>query len=160
MDVHGRQHFASALGQSESFIAAGLSLVAASGGTRLWAVGNEATAGRKQAWEASCRPFIQHLRQSGGPYIAGRDVSLADLAIWPFMERFLVCARVFSKYDATLGSTELRLWVKSMQSRKSVQWAAADQSAFVRVLHDQASLDWFDYVHCGARDLHPQLVQA
>jgi glutathione S-transferase len=149
-----------AIRQSESFNAAGLGLVAASDSTPLWTVGKNATAGQKQKWEATCQRLVRYIQQSGGPYIAGPDVSLADLVLWPFMERVLLCAREFSGYNATLGSPELGDWVESMHSRESVQWAAADQRAFVRVLCDQSNLGWFDFVHSGAVDLHSQLGPA
>lgn len=129
-------------------------------GARCWGVGSNATPQQISAFEAACGDVSKHVRAAGGPFLAGATVSIADFQLWPFMERVLICAKEFSGYDAASATPEMEAWVAAMQVLPAVQMAQADKKAFLAVLHQHSSLDWFDYVPCGVYELHPHLLPA
>ena len=141
--------------QCSKFVNAGMSLVSAQGG-RHWGIGTKATDAQKQSFQNCCQHWADLIDQSGGPFVAGRDITLPDLILWPFMERFMLCARVFSSYDVA-QLPQIAAWVDAMQGRDSVQFAAADNAAHEGVLQRERCLDWFDFVTSGPSQLHPHL---
>ena len=91
----------------------------------------------------------------------GRKPSLADLAIYPFAERFELALQHFQRY--TLGETEyyrpddvdeehphqprrFQRWLNTMKNQKSVENAAVkDREALLRSWSRTKRLDYFDY---------------
>ena len=91
----------------------------------------------------------------------GRKPSLADLAIYPFAERFELALQHFQRY--TLGESEyyrpddvdekqshqprrFQRWLNTMKNQKSVENAAVkDRVALVRSWSRTKRLDYFDY---------------
>lgn len=139
----------------DQVVSKGMHLVSAKG-ARHWGIGTNATPHQKEAFQACCRQWAQLIDQSGGPYVAGQDVSIPDLVLWPFMERFILCAELFSDHDVA-QLPQIRQWVDAMQQRESVRFAAADLQAHRAVLQRERCLDWFDFVASGPTQLHPQL---
>lgn len=151
-----RKAAAAAMQRNKAFVSACLDLASAQG-SRSWGVGTNATDQQIAAFEAQCEDLAGIIRDSGGPFLAGREVSLPDVVMWPFMERAIVCAEVFSGYDATGCSPKIAQWVSAMQKRQSVQFAAPELDAHIAVLKRERSLDWFDWTSSGVADLHPHL---
>ena len=146
-----------ALDCSGSFESAGMDLVSAKGG-RHWGIGTNATVAQRQRFEKQCSQLSQLLQQSGGPYFGGREVTLADIVFWPFMERFELCAKLFSDYDiADSCGDDIARWMEAMQSRPAVQCAAPEREAHAAVLQRERCLDWFDFKPCQPHELHPHL---
>lgn len=141
----------------DNFIQAGLSLVAANQGTRSWGVGRNATQARIQQYERACARLSDSIERCKGPYLAGEHLTLADIAYWPFMERFLACAKEFSEYDASAGLPAVQRWIEVMQQREAVQKTAPNAGSFLQAMREHECLDWFDYVTSPAMELHGHL---
>ena len=97
----------------------------------------------------------------------GRRASLADLAIYPFAERFELGLKFFQGY--TLGQTEytttpsehhqhpirFQKWLETMRRQRSVQNVRVkDEDALLRSWDRTKRLDYFDYE--TADHVHPQ----
>ena len=127
-------------------------LRAVAGGDRLWGIGpnpNPAALGRELG------ALEEILAKSGGPYLCGPDVTLADLATYPFVERFEVALGIGGHSVRDLGSPLVWQWMQDMQARDSCRWAAADPTLLGEAYKKHGCLDFFDYTSYGVWDLHP-----
>lgn len=158
--VQARSAVDALIAECDDFVAAGLALVAADQQTRSWGVGQNATKSRIKQYERACTRLSESIDRGGGRYLAGPDMTLADVAYWPFMERFLSCAKEFSDYDASAGLESVQRWIGTMQQRDAVVLAAPDAAAFIQAMHKHACLDWFDYSTSAAMELHAHLKDA
>jgi glutathione S-transferase len=60
------------------------------------------------------------LRESGGPYFLGEQVSLVDIAFIPFFERMVVALSTFKNFDiVSLKLPDLNTWLDAMSNRQS-----------------------------------------
>ena len=117
-------------------------LRAVAGGDRLWGIGpnpNPAALGRELG------ALEEILAKSGGPYLCGPDVTLADLATYPFVERFEVALGIGGHSVRDLGSPLVWQWMQDMQARDSCRWAAADPTLLGEAYKKHGCLDFFDY---------------
>lgn len=89
---------------------------------------------------------------SGGPFIAGSTVSLADLAVWPFVHRIEMCAREFSGIDIR-GA--VAAWMAAMEALPSSRVAMPESAAMLRAIREHRSLDFFDYDTYAVSECHP-----
>jgi glutathione S-transferase len=135
----------------------GLHLVSAQG-AKHWGVGSNATAAQIQRFERALQELSALACIEGGPFLAGRTVSLGDLLLWPFMERFSMCAQEFSGYDVCSTSAIILSWKEAMLQLESVKLAQANEEQFLHLVRKHRRLDWFDYEPCAVADVHPHLV--
>lgn len=144
--------------QSEAAIEAGLALVAGQTG-RYWGIGAGQTAAQRAALRQRLRPLAEALQASGGPYLCGSEVTLADLAVFPFLRRYdLVMRSVLQGCDAAavLGP-EVGTWLwAAMGARAACGVCSADEPLLLSAYRRHQCLDFFDYDSYGVFDCHPQ----
>jgi len=85
----------------------------------------EQTPARRAELAGQLDTSLRHMEQeglgrSGGPYWLGKALSLADLAIYPFLERFPVLTH-YRGYRLPADCTRLAAWVDTMAARPAVQ---------------------------------------
>lgn len=84
--------------------------------------------------------------------MAGSNVTLADLVLLPFMERFDMCMREFRndfdlRCEGGCGDiTPVGKWLELMEKRPAAKKAAADPAKLLAAFKRYRSLDFFDYV--------------
>ena len=137
-------------------VAGGLAAVAGASG-RSWGIGESPRPERL----LPCLGELEGLLAEGGGFLAGGAVSLADLAVYPFLERFEVALRVADGRRSRLGvvkgmSAAVGAWMESMQSRPSCGWIAADEALLLEAYSKHRCMDFFDYHSYGVWDLHPK----
>lgn len=148
-------------GASPAIISAGLDAVA---GTTAgaWSIGTGATAGQISRFEASLAPLAAALEASGGPFLLGPRLSVADVVAYPFVERFELALRLFQGYDlaATTGGGAASRWLDAVRRLPAARLACAGEGRMEAAFKREKSLDWFDYHTVDIGDLHPQLLDA
>lgn len=137
----------------DNVVNAGLNLVAGCG--RSWGIARGQSAAQWRRFEEVCAELEAALRQHGGPYLLGQQLTLADLLVFPFLRRFHLALQ-------SIGSAPLAgplvTWIEAVASRPAAHLAAGDATKWLAALSRHESLDWFDYEHVGVADLHPALA--
>ncbi|BDA48804.1 probable protein IN2-1 homolog B [Coccomyxa sp. Obi] len=154
----GRQAMSALVSSSSTINSAGLSLLAGRSG-RSWGIGEGQSEAQRRSFEAQLRRLDGVLSKFGGPFLFGERVSLADLIIFPFMERFAL-AKEFTGYDVhdALGGS-IGAWLSSMAERPSCKMASANSTLLLEAFRKHRSLDFFDYTTYMATELHPHLIE-
>lgn len=156
-DPKARAAMDACIRESEAAIEAGLALVAGSTG-RYWGIGAGQTAAQRAALQQRLRPLGEALQASGGPYLLGKDVTLADLAVFPFLRRYdLIMRSVLQGCDAAavLGP-QVGGWLQAMGAREACGVTAAADALLLSAYRKHRCLDFFDYDSYGVFDCHPQ----
>lgn len=123
------------------FVSSGLSFVG--GG---WGIRRGMPRQRQvETFQRSVRALDDRLRGSEGNYLFGADVSLADISIWPFAERFQLAMREFQGYDIAEGAEYFAAWLTAMSARDSVRSLRPDDEALLQSWRRTMRLDYFDY---------------
>ena len=79
-----------------------------------WGIGSGATPSQLSRFEDSLRPLAAALQESGGPFLAGPELSAADVVIYPFVERFDLALRLFHGYNlAVFDGGSISRWMVS-----------------------------------------------
>jgi glutathione S-transferase len=104
-----------------------------------------------------CEEMSRIINVSKGPYLAGPDVSLADVMIWPFIERAVMCAELFGPGNNAVEMEPVSEWIAYMQQREAVKLAQPDARCMGAALRKTMRLDWFDYETTSISDTHPHL---
>ena len=135
----------------------GLSLLSGSTG-RYWGIGSGQTPQQKQAFEKALQIVIlDPLTESGGPFLQGNSISLADISVYPFLKRFSVAFPEFcGGYDVcdVLGGG-VGMWLRAVEARPAAAVTTANDDLLLKALRRHKSLDFFDYDSYLACDLHP-----
>ncbi|CAL8463333.1 g2867 [Coccomyxa elongata] len=154
----GRQAMSALVSSSSAINSAGLSLLAGRTG-RFWGIGGGQTQAQQRSFEAQLTTLDESLSNFGGPFLLGERASLADLIIFPFMERFAL-AKVFTGYDVhdALGGS-IGTWLSSMAERPSCKAASANHTLLLEAFKKHRSLDFFDFTTYTATELHPHLTE-
>ncbi|KAK9855133.1 hypothetical protein WJX84_007344 [Apatococcus fuscideae] len=153
-----RQQAESLLRSKDSVISAGLSLASGSD-SRSWGIGSRPTGAQRKGFESSLQVLAASLQQHGGPFLLGKQLTLADLSLLPFMERFdLVMREFLGMRLETMHSGSIQTWLEGMQERPSCRTASADNSLLLEAYRTHHSLDFFDYQTYHAASCHPQLA--
>ena len=128
-----------------SFISAGLQFVGGGWGFRRGAPGPRQV--DRMAVECERIERIIEINGSGGPYLMGSEVTLADLALWPFAERYELAMREFQGVELReMGPTgSLSRWIDAMRSRPSVVGLRPDDNKLLASWRRTMRLDYFDY---------------
>jgi len=87
------------------------------------------------------------LQSSGGEFLFGPEPSLADIAVYPFAERFQLAMREFQGYDigTAQGAEAFVVWMASMAARDSVKLLRPDDEKLLTSWRRTSRLDYFDY---------------
>jgi len=69
-----------------------------------------------------------------GPFFLGENVSLFDVAAWPWFERFVVLEKLcgLSWDDVSKGCDRVQDWVKAMKNHDAVKKIAQDPQIFIK----------------------------
>lgn len=155
IDPTDKQRMDAVIKAGSAAIDAGLDLM--SGGGRYWGIGGGQTAAQKAAFESRLdAAVVMPLAQSGGPYLLGEKLSVADISLFPFVRRFDVGAKAFCGFDVrgACGGAVGR-WLVVMEGRPSCRITAADDALLLQAYKKHRSLDFFDYDSYGIFALHP-----
>jgi len=146
----------SLISAASGIVSSGLDMASGRDG-RFWGIGTHASASQLKRYESALGQMQQALTKSGGPFLLGAQVTIADLVLMPFIERFDIIGRNFHGVDATeICGGAISSWLEAMQARPSCQRAAAAPQELLRAYKQHKSLDFFDYSTYGATALHPQ----
>ncbi|KAK9800261.1 hypothetical protein WJX73_009562 [Symbiochloris irregularis] len=145
------------ISSSSSFASACVAIIGGSSGS--WAVGRSHTKPQRRAFEAQLQALEGPLQQSGGPFLAGAAVSLADFILWPFLERCKMILPEFQGYKVEDHAGQAVVaWMTAMQELHSVKMAAPDERAFLSAVRTHMRLDFFDFHSYDAASTHPHLA--
>eukprot|EP00879_Flechtneria_rotunda_P032221 GHRR01035391.1.p1 GENE.GHRR01035391.1~~GHRR01035391.1.p1 ORF type:complete len:224 (+),score=70.70 GHRR01035391.1:62-733(+) len=145
------------LGRTSMIVSAGLDLVAGST-SRSWGIGMRPSNQQQQRFEKQCAQLINALQQQGGLFLTGSKPSLADVALFPFFERFQVALQLSEGYDIfNCYAGAIGQWMSSMRKLDCCASASPNLVLFAEALKQHQSLDFFDYVPYTAYQLHPHL---
>ena len=126
-----------------TFMSAGLQFVGGGWGFSRGAPG----ARQADRMAAECERIESIIESNGGPYLMGAEVTLADLALWPFAERYELAMREFQGVELRdMGpSGSLGRWIDVMKSRPSVVGLKPDDDKLLASWRRTMRLDYFDY---------------
>lgn len=125
------------------FISSGLAFIG--GG---WSLRREKPrASVRDALERNVASLDALLRSSRGDFLFGKSPSLADLAIYPFAERFALACREFQQYDLgeAQGAGAFVVWLEAMASRDSAKALRPSDEKLLEAWRRTGRLDYFDY---------------
>lgn len=138
---------------------AGLSFLSGRNG-RYWGIGSGHTDSQRAEFESALKKAIVDPIQSsnGGPFLMGEQLTLADIAVFPFVKRYQVACREFcSGYDvSSVLHGVVGKWLDAMGQRSAVQITSASDELLLKAYKKHSSLDFFDYDSYSATELHPQ----
>lgn len=136
---------------------AGLSILSGRSG-RYWGIGSDPSQSQKKSFEQALKKgILDPVEESGGPYLMGESVTLADIAVYPFVKRFAVACPEFSGYDVYKAlNGAVGKWLKAMEERPACRVSSADDGLLLKAYRKHRSLDFFDYDSYLCCDLHPQ----
>ncbi|CAG9460816.1 unnamed protein product [Pedinophyceae sp. YPF-701] len=141
---------------------AGFSLMAGSTG-RYWGIGSGQTSAHWESFVASLKPLADSLERHGGPFLVGAHPTVADILVYPFLERFDVAAQGMMGFDVRADDVHggaVGRWMDAMAARPSSGVASPDRALLLRAFERHKSLDFFDYEAYGEFDLHPHNKRA
>lgn len=134
-------------------VSAGLQAVKGKDG-RYWGIGTKFDERDIESLERNLAPLLDQLQELGGPYLLGQQLTLADLAYLPFIERFAVAMDQFMGYSLRmLGNGRLGEWMDSCQTRHSLQGTWTNPVKLRKAYQKYMSLDFFDYHSLTRSDL-------
>lgn len=125
------------------FISAGLSFVGGGWGFKRGAP----RPSTQEHLEAEVSRLDSLLQSSGGEFLFGPEPSLADIAVFPFAERFQLAMREFQGYDLgdAQGAEAFVVWMAAMAARDSVKLLRPDDEKLLASWRRTSRLDYFDY---------------
>ncbi len=91
----------------------------------------------REYWHGKLLDHLRFMDESGlatndraAPYWMGNDFSLADIAIYPFFERF-AAVEVYRNVEIPKGMTRLTGWIDTMRARPSVSALSRPRAYYV-----------------------------
>ena len=137
-------------------VSSGLSAIAGATG-RSWGIGTNPSSKQIQTLQESLDILEESIEAHAGPYLAGEAVSLADLVIYPFVERFDVALPIATSEGTRVRDVNARVaqWMEFMAQRPSCAWASANRALLEKAYRKHMCLDFFDYTTYDQWDLHP-----
>lgn len=84
---------------------------------------------------------------SGGDFLFGSSPSIADIAIYPFAERFQLAMREFQGYELgeSQGAQAFVVWLAAMAARDSAKALRPNDKELLESWRRTGRLDYFDY---------------
>jgi len=151
-----RERMEALVGSCGRLVGAALDLAAGADG-RYWGIGTRAGKQQARAYAAALGSLEEALAGGGGPFLAGQQLTLADLIYLPFVERAdLIAREMHGLAEEDTGGRRTREWLETMRKRPSVTAASADSRLLLRAFQQHMCLDFFDYTTYDAAQLHPQ----
>jgi glutathione S-transferase len=84
--------------------------------------------------EKALLTYENSLDKSGGPYLLGSQFTLADLHIFPFIQRLIVSLRHWKGYELPKDKfPKLLGWFSSCQARESVKMSSMTDEKIIQV---------------------------
>ena len=112
---------------------------------------NEAASSRLEAEVAKVEDAIRRSAGGRGPFLMGAEITLADVILYPFAERFELAAREFKGRElrdmggSGDGENLFARWMAAMAQRDSVAGLRPDETALLASWRRTMRLDYFDY---------------
>lgn len=79
-------------------------------------------------------------------FLCGVDPSVADVVLWPFVERFELAMREFNDTElAEMGGKKFSRWMRHMKKLPEVRRLAPDEAKLLKSWRRTMRLDYFDY---------------
>lgn len=101
---------------------------------------------RRSRFARECEALGDLVDANGGPFLLGAEISVADIAVYPFAERFETAAREFKRTELRdLGGDGFGRWLDAMRRRPSVEGLRPDEDALLASWRRTMRLDYFDY---------------
>lgn len=123
------------------FIAAGLSFI---GGGWGFTEGDPGDA--RRATLAAEVAKIEDQMDDWDTFLCGVDPSVADVVLWPFVERFELAMREFNDTElAEMGGKKFSRWMRHMKKLPEVRRLAPDEAKLLKSWRRTMRLDYFDY---------------
>jgi glutathione S-transferase len=81
---------------------------------------------------AKFQPLLQLLKaQSEGPFFLGNELSLADIAVLPFIDRFSVVLKHYRDFDLLALDERLPKWLAAAHERDAFRETARDSNFYI-----------------------------
>jgi len=157
-DAAGKDRMNKIISAGSSLSEAGLSFLSGTNG-RYWGIGSGQSDSQRAEFESALqKAIVDPVASNGGPFLMGEHLTLADIAVFPFLKRYQVACREFcngydvsSMFDGVVGH-----WLDAMGQRSAVQITTASDELLLKAYKNKKSLDFFDYDSYSATELHPQ----
>lgn len=132
-----------------------LCAVAAAGRGRHWGIGRGQSEAQKAALGAQLDSLAAAVQKHGGPFLLGPDITLADILVYPFIQRFAVASPLTGYDVGGAAGGAVGRWLAAINERPSAAATAADPALLLEAFKRHSSLDFFDYDSYTAFQLHP-----
>ena len=155
-DAAGKARMDKLISAGSALSDAGLSILAGQSG-RYWGIGNSPSSKQIESFEKALKTaIVDPVEASGGPYLMGENVTLADIAVYPFVKRFAVACPEFSGYDVYgILDGVVGKWLRAMEERPTCRISTANDELLLKAYRKHKSLDFFDYDSYTSCQLHP-----
>lgn len=158
-DEAGKERMHNIISAGSALVEAGLSFISGTTG-RYWGIGSGQTDSQRSEFECALKKAIVDpiVASNGGPFLMGEQLTLADIAVYPFVKRYQVACREFCDgYDvSSVLNGVVGHWLDAMGQRSAVQITTAHDELLLTAYKNHSSLDFFDYDSYAATELHPQ----
>lgn len=94
-----------------------------------------------QEMEQALFVYEKALVDSGGPFLLGQDITLADIHILPFIARLIVTLRHYKQYELDKFPNLLK-WFDVCSRRDSVQTAALTEEKMIQIYDKFMEIDY------------------
>lgn len=92
----------------------------------------EVQAKTKESWLAAVATLSKALEANGGPFVLGQHMTVPDLLVWPFVQRFVTLKHYRGlEVPSTPEYAAFHRWVSACKARKSVQATGMPDEYFV-----------------------------
>ena len=158
-DAAGKARMNKIISAGSAFSEAGLSFLSGRNG-RYWGIGSGQTAQQRTEFESALkRAIVDPINENkGGPFLMGNTITLADIAVYPFVKRYqLACREFCNGYDvSSVLNGVVGQWLDAMGQRPACQITTAKDELLLKAYKQHKGLDFFDYDTYLATELHPQ----
>ena len=87
-----------------------------------------------EALESAMEILQQSIETTGGPYLMGKEFTLADIHVLPFFLRLVVSLKHFKNYELPHSKFQILMdWFELCSSRNSVKAAAKTEDEIIKV---------------------------
>ncbi|KAL7437470.1 hypothetical protein ACHAXH_004205 [Discostella pseudostelligera] len=104
---------------------------------------DELDEGLRDEMENALQPFEDSLVQSKGPYLMGNEFTLADLHLFPFIQRLVVTLKEWKGYELPQDKFPILLaWFPACMERESVKESSMTTDEIIEVYERFVSVDY------------------
>jgi glutathione S-transferase len=157
-DAAGKARMNKIISAGSALSEAGLSFLSGRSG-RYWGIGTGQAASQRAEFESALKKaIVDPIKENKGPFLMGTQLTIADIAVFPFVKRYQVACKEFcngynvsSVLDGVVGQ-----WLEAMGQRPACQITTACDELLLQAYKKHLSLDFFDYDSYEVTELHPQ----